>query len=186
MVSSSCRRSHRQSVASRRLRNELQRSWVGADFRSAAELTRDLRRCRQRPRHVTTPNPSVIDPLRSKFRVAPMKLLVDVAKLVAEGAITSQQAKQISRAAAGDTGTLAINRDSHRWAFAVVAGRSACTLAVGLGSGGLGQRRDACSAGFGRPQIPNQGGGLPCYQHHQHHRIGLRWVVPGSSRFPAR
>jgi hypothetical protein len=38
-----------------------------------------------------------------------MKLLVDVAKLEADGTITPQQAAQIRRAAATDTGTLALN-----------------------------------------------------------------------------
>ena len=51
-----------------------------------------------------------------------MKLLVDVAKLEADGTITPQQALQIHRAAAADTGTLAINVIATIGAFAVVAG----------------------------------------------------------------
>ena len=51
-----------------------------------------------------------------------MKLLVDVAKLEADGTITPQQAAQIHRAAAADTGTLAINVIATIGAFAVVAG----------------------------------------------------------------
>jgi hypothetical protein len=51
-----------------------------------------------------------------------MKLLVDVAKLQAEGTITPQQAAAIRRAAAADTGTLAINVIATIGAFAVVAG----------------------------------------------------------------
>ena len=51
-----------------------------------------------------------------------MKLLVDVAKLEADGTITPQQAVQIRRAAAADTGTLAINVIATIGAFAVVAG----------------------------------------------------------------
>jgi hypothetical protein len=51
-----------------------------------------------------------------------MKLLVDVTRLEADGTITSQQAVQIRRAAAADTGTLAINVIATVGAFAVVAG----------------------------------------------------------------
>lgn len=51
-----------------------------------------------------------------------MKLLVDVAKLESDGTITPQQAVQIRRAAAADTGTLAINVIATIGAFAVVAG----------------------------------------------------------------
>jgi iron complex transport system permease protein len=51
-----------------------------------------------------------------------MKLLVDVAKLEADGTITHQQATQIRRAAAADTGTLAINVIATIGAFAVVGG----------------------------------------------------------------
>jgi len=51
-----------------------------------------------------------------------MKLLVDVGKLEADGAITAQQAAQIRSAAAADTGTLAINVIATIGAFAVVAG----------------------------------------------------------------
>jgi hypothetical protein len=51
-----------------------------------------------------------------------MKLLVDVAKLEADGTITPQQAVQIRRTAAADTGTLAINVIAAIGAFAVVAG----------------------------------------------------------------
>ena len=51
-----------------------------------------------------------------------MKLLVDVAKLEADGTITPQQAVQIRRAATADTGTLAINVIATIGAFAVVAG----------------------------------------------------------------
>jgi iron complex transport system permease protein len=51
-----------------------------------------------------------------------MKLLVDVAKLEADGTITPQQAAQIRRAAATDTGTLALNVMATIGAFAVIAG----------------------------------------------------------------
>jgi hypothetical protein len=51
-----------------------------------------------------------------------MKLLVDVAKLEADGTITPQQGVEIRRAAAADTGTLAINVMASIGAFAVVAG----------------------------------------------------------------
>src|SRR5262245_31161981 len=51
-----------------------------------------------------------------------MKILVDVSKLEADGTITPQQAVQIRRAAAADTGTLAINVIATIGAFAVVAG----------------------------------------------------------------
>jgi iron complex transport system permease protein len=52
----------------------------------------------------------------------PMKLLVDVAKLEADGTITPQQAVQIRRVAAADTGTLAINVIATIGAFAVISG----------------------------------------------------------------
>jgi iron complex transport system permease protein len=51
-----------------------------------------------------------------------MKLMVDIAKLEADGTITPQQAMQIRRAAAADTGTLAINVIATIGAFAIVAG----------------------------------------------------------------
>src|SRR5262245_41783438 len=51
-----------------------------------------------------------------------MKLLIDVAKLEADGTITPQQAVQIRRAAAADTGTLAINVIATIGAFAVIGG----------------------------------------------------------------
>jgi hypothetical protein len=51
-----------------------------------------------------------------------MKLLVDVGKLEADGTITPQQAVQIRRAAAADTGTLGINVIATIGAFAVVGG----------------------------------------------------------------
>jgi iron complex transport system permease protein len=51
-----------------------------------------------------------------------MKLLVDIAKLETDGTITPQQAVQIRRAAAADTGRLAINVIAAIGAFAVVAG----------------------------------------------------------------
>ena len=51
-----------------------------------------------------------------------MKIMVDVTKLEADGTITPQQAVQIRRAAAADTGTLAINVIATVGAFAVVAG----------------------------------------------------------------
>src|SRR5262247_2000335 len=51
-----------------------------------------------------------------------MKILVDIAKLEADGTITPQQAVRIRRAAAADTGTLAINVVATVGAFAVVAG----------------------------------------------------------------
>ena len=51
-----------------------------------------------------------------------MKALVDISKLEAEGTITPKQAVQIRRAAAADTGTLAINVIATIGAFAVVAG----------------------------------------------------------------
>jgi len=51
-----------------------------------------------------------------------MKLLVDIAKLEADGTVTAQQAALIRRAAAADTGTLAINVIATIGAFAVVAG----------------------------------------------------------------
>src|SRR5262245_25696577 len=51
-----------------------------------------------------------------------MKFLVDVAKLEADGTITAQQGVEIRRAAAADTGTLAINVIATIGAFAVVAG----------------------------------------------------------------
>jgi len=68
-----------------------------------------------------------------------MKLLVDVAKLEADGTITPQQAVQIRRAAAADTGTLAINVIATVGAFAVVAGllamhpTSVQVVVIGLG-----------------------------------------------------
>jgi hypothetical protein len=71
--------------------------------------------------------------------MAPMKLLVDVAKLEADGTITPQQAVQIRRAAAADTGTLAINVIATVGAFAVVAGllamrpSSVQVVLIGLG-----------------------------------------------------
>jgi iron complex transport system permease protein len=51
-----------------------------------------------------------------------MKLLVDVARLEADGTVTAQQAVLIRRAAAADTGTLAINVIATIGAFAVIAG----------------------------------------------------------------
>jgi hypothetical protein len=51
-----------------------------------------------------------------------MKLVVDIAKLESDGTITPQQAQQIRRAAAADTGTLAINVIAAIGAFAVVVG----------------------------------------------------------------
>lgn len=75
-----------------------------------------------------------------------MKLLVDVAKLEAEGTITSEQAVRIRRSAAADTGTLAINVIAAIGAFAVVAGllamkpTSVQVAIIGLGltlAGGL-------------------------------------------------
>lgn len=51
-----------------------------------------------------------------------MKLFVDVAKLQAEGIISPQQAVQIRRAAAADTGVLAVNVIAVIGAFAVIAG----------------------------------------------------------------
>src|SRR5262245_10110188 len=68
-----------------------------------------------------------------------MKALVDISKLEAEGTITPQQAVQIRRAAAADTGTLAINVIATIGAFAVVAGllamrpTSVQVAVVGLG-----------------------------------------------------
>ena len=68
-----------------------------------------------------------------------MKLLVDVAKLEADGTVTPQQALQIRRAAAADTGTLAINVIATIGAFAVVAGllamrpTSVQVVLIGLG-----------------------------------------------------
>ena len=59
-----------------------------------------------------------------------MKLLVDVAKLEADGTITARQGVQIRRAAAADTGTLAVNVIATIGAFAVVAG----LLAIGPSS----------------------------------------------------
>ena len=51
-----------------------------------------------------------------------MKVLVDVDKLEADGTITPRQALQIRRAAASDTGTLAINVIATIGAFAVIGG----------------------------------------------------------------
>src|SRR5262245_50001104 len=51
-----------------------------------------------------------------------MKLLVDITKLETDGTITPQQTVQIRRAAAADTGTLAINVIAAIGAFAIVAG----------------------------------------------------------------
>jgi len=51
-----------------------------------------------------------------------MKLLVDVDKLEADGTIAPTQALQIRRAAASDTGTLAINVIATIGAFAVIGG----------------------------------------------------------------
>ena len=51
-----------------------------------------------------------------------MKLFVDVAKLEAEGIISPQQAAQIRRIAAADTGVLAVNVIAVIGAFAVIAG----------------------------------------------------------------
>jgi hypothetical protein len=68
-----------------------------------------------------------------------MKLLVDVAELEADGTITPQQAAKIRRAAAADTGTLAINVIATIGAFAVVGGllamrpSSVQVAAIGLG-----------------------------------------------------
>src|SRR5262245_58179811 len=68
-----------------------------------------------------------------------MKLLVDVAKLEADGTISSDQAIRIRRAAAADTGTLAINVIATIGAFAVIAGflamkpTSPQVAAIGLG-----------------------------------------------------
>jgi hypothetical protein len=67
-----------------------------------------------------------------------MKLLVDVARLEASGTISAQQAAAIRRAAAAETGTLAINVIAALGAFAVVAGLlamkpgSATVAVVGL------------------------------------------------------
>src|SRR5262245_63902390 len=68
-----------------------------------------------------------------------MKLLVDVAKLEADGTITPQQAVRIRHAAAADTGTLAINLIATLGAFAVIGGllamkpTSAQVASVGFG-----------------------------------------------------
>src|SRR5262247_3392521 len=68
-----------------------------------------------------------------------MKILVDIAKLEADGTITAQQGVEIRRAAAADTGTLAINVIATIGAFAVVAGllamrpTSVQVAAIGLG-----------------------------------------------------
>ena len=51
-----------------------------------------------------------------------MKLFVDVVKLEAEGIISPQQAVQIRRSAAADTGVLAVNVIAVIGAFAVIAG----------------------------------------------------------------
>jgi hypothetical protein len=66
----------------------------------------------------------VMDALCSSFAQGdcPMKLLVDIEKLEADGAITAQQAMLIRRAATADTGTLAINVIATIGAFAVIGG----------------------------------------------------------------
>jgi iron complex transport system permease protein len=86
-----------------------------------------------------------------------MKLLVDVAKLEADGTITPQQGVEIRRAAAADTGTLAINVMATIGAFAVVAGllamrpTSVQVAVIGLGltlSGALIRKLRPTQVGF--------------------------------------
>jgi hypothetical protein len=86
-----------------------------------------------------------------------MKALVDISKLEAEGTITPQQAVQIRRAAAADTGTLAINVIATIGAFAVVAGllamrpTSVQVAVIGLGltfAGVLIRKLRAAQLGF--------------------------------------
>jgi iron complex transport system permease protein len=86
-----------------------------------------------------------------------MKALVDISKLEAEGTITPQQAVQIRRAAAADTGTLAINVIATIGAFAVVAGllamrpTSVQVAVIGLGltfAGVLIRKHRAAQLGF--------------------------------------
>jgi iron complex transport system permease protein len=86
-----------------------------------------------------------------------MKLMVDISKLETDGTITPQQAVQIRRAAAADTGTLAINVIAAIGAFAVVAGllamrpTSVQVAAIGLGltfAGALIRKLRATQLGF--------------------------------------
>ena len=85
-----------------------------------------------------------------------MKLLVDVDKLEADGTITPTQAQQLRRAAASDTGTLAINVIATIGAFAVdrrPAGNEADERAGGRGRSQPNSRRARWCASTARRSL---------------------------------